>query len=177
VNTLPLHPAVVHVPLGLALVMPILLAGLLWAIVTHRLPGKAWLVALVLQGVVLGAAALALRTGEQDEDRVEARAGEARIEAHERAAQAFTAAAGGTFLAAALALVLRERRRPFLTAGGASVALSVAMLALGIQAGHRGGLLVHGGAGLSAPGEGGQGESDAQAAGAERSEQHDDDDD
>src|SRR5215831_19495536 len=29
VNTLPLHPAVVHVPLGLALVMPVLLAGLL----------------------------------------------------------------------------------------------------------------------------------------------------
>ena len=174
-NTLPLHPAVVHVPLGLALVMPILLAGLLWAIVTHRLPGKAWLVALVLQGVVLGAAALALRTGEQDEDRVEARVGEARIEAHERAAQAFTVAAGGTFLAAALALVLRERRRPFLTAGGASVALSVAMLALGIQTGHRGGLLVHGGTGLTAPG-GGQGEGDEQAAGQEPSDQDDDDD-
>lgn len=176
-NTLPLHPAVVHVPLGLALVMPVLLGVLLWAIATHRLPGKVWLVALVLQGVVLGAAAVALRTGEQDEDRVEARAGEARIEAHERAAQAFTVAAGGTFLAAALALMLRERRRPFLTAGGASVVLSVAMLALGIQAGHRGGLLVHGGAGLTAPGEGRQGEGDEQAAGQGPSEQDDDDDD
>jgi uncharacterized membrane protein len=151
VNTLPLHPAVVHVPLGLALVMPILLGTLVWAIATNRLPGRTWLLALVLQGVVLGAAAVALRTGEQDEERVEGGAAEGAIEAHERAAQAFTVAAGATFAAAALALALRNRRRPFLLAGATSVALSVAMLALGIQTGHRGGLLVHGAAGLTRP--------------------------
>ena len=40
VNTLPLHPAVVHVPLGLAVVMPFLLGVMVWAVVTGRLPGK-----------------------------------------------------------------------------------------------------------------------------------------
>ncbi|HZJ55421.1 MAG TPA: hypothetical protein VFD38_14880 [Myxococcaceae bacterium] len=144
-NTLPLHPAVVHVPLGLAVVMPLLLGAIVWAVVTRRLPAKVWLLPLLLQGVLLGAAVFALRTGEQDEDRVEARAGESAVDAHERAAQAFTAAAGATFLAAAAALALRRRRGPFLIAGAASVALSVAMLVLGIQTGSRGGALVHGG--------------------------------
>lgn len=148
-NTLLLHPAVVHVPLGLAVVMPFLLGAMVWAVVTRRIPGRVWLLALVLQGTLVGAAALALRTGEQDEDRVEGRAGESAVEAHERAAQAFTIAAGATFLAAAVALVLRNRRRLFLAAGGTSVALSVLMLVLGIQTGSRGGALVHGGAGVA----------------------------
>jgi uncharacterized membrane protein len=174
VNTLPLHPAVVHVPLGLALVMPLLLAGLVWAIVTRRFPARAWLLGLLLQGVVLGGAAIALRTGEQDEERVEARAGEVRLEAHERAAQAFTLAAAGTFVAAIVALALRNRPRPFLVSGLGTVALSVGMLALGIQTGHRGGLLVHGGAGIGAPTEGGQGGGEEQATGQEG---HDDEDD
>ncbi len=174
-NTLPLHPAVVHVPLGLALVMPVLLGVMVWAIATDRLPGRAWLLGLVLQGVILGAAAVALRTGEQDEERFEARIGEAGIAAHERAAQAFTGAAAATFVAAAVALALRNRRRPFVLAGATSVVLSVGMLALGIQAGHRGGALVHAGAGLTVPGEGGQGPGDEEAAEEESPEQDDDD--
>lgn len=182
-NTLPLHPAVVHVPLGLALVMPVLLSGLLWSIVARRLSVRAWLVGLLLQGVVLGAAVIALRTGEQDEERVEARAGEALLEAHERAAQAFTLVAGGAFLAAVVAFGLRKRPRAFLVSGLGAVALSVGMLALGIQTGHRGGMLVHGGAGVSAPGEGGpgeggQGEGQEHAAGQEsRGSEEDGDDD
>lgn len=179
-NTLPLHPAVVHVPLGLALVMPVLLSGLLWAIVARRLSARAWLVGLLLQGVVLGAAVIALRTGEQDEERVEARAGEALLEAHERSAQAFTLVAGGAFLAAVVAFGLRKRPRAFLMSGLGAVALSVGMLALGIQAGHRGGMLVHGGAGVSAPteggpGEGGQGEHAAEQESRGSEEDGDDD--
>jgi hypothetical protein len=47
-------------------------------------------------------------------------------------------AAGATFLAAAVALALRNRRRPFLAAGVTSVVLSVGMLVLGIQTGAEG---------------------------------------
>ncbi|HUM13179.1 MAG TPA: hypothetical protein VLT82_19685 [Myxococcaceae bacterium] len=174
-NTLPLHPAVVHVPLGLALVMPLLLGVMVWAIATDRLPGRAWLLALVLQGLILAAAAVALRTGEQDEERFEARTGEAGIAAHERAARAFTGTAAGTFAAAVVALALRHRRRPFVLAGATSVVLSVGMLALGIQAGHRGGALVHGGAALAVPGEGVADPGTAETAEKESSEQDDDD--
>lgn len=176
-NTLPLHPAVVHVPLGLSLIMPVLLAGLVWAIVAGRLPPRAWLVGLLLQGVVLGAAALALWSGEQDEERVERSAVEAQVEAHERSARAFTFAAGGTFVAAAVGLALRSRPRPFLTAGVGTVALSLAMLGLGIQAGHRGGLLVHGGSGLGAPVRGEPGGGEEQAVSRDARDQDDDGDD
>lgn len=174
-NTLPLHPAVVHVPLGLALVMPLLLAALLWAVLTNRLPGRVWLLALVLQGVVLGAAAIALRTGERDEERVEGRVGEARLQAHERSAHAFTLSAGATFVAVGLALALRNRRRPFALVGMTSVVLSVAVLALGVQAGHRGGALVHGSVGLGAPAEG-QGAEAPQAAEEEETDSAEDED-
>ena len=57
-------------------------------------------------------------------------------------------------MAVGLALALRNRRRPFALAGMTSVALSVAMLALGVQAGHRGGALVHGVASVGAAAEG-----------------------
>ena len=144
-NTLPLHPAVVHVPLGLALIMPVVLLGLLWAIVTDRLPGKVWLLALLLQGILLSGAGVALWTGGQDEGRLEARAGEASLEAHERAGQAFAVAVAATFAVGAVGFLLRGRRGPFVAAGGTAVALSVAALLLGIQVGHRGGLLVHAG--------------------------------
>ena len=174
-NTLPLHPAVVHVPLGLAVVMPFLLGAMVWAVVTGRLPRKVWLLALALQGSVLGAAALALRTGEQDEDRVEGRARESAVEAHERAAQAFTFAAGATFLAAAVALALRNRRGPFLAAGGTSVALAVLMLVLGIQTGSRGGALVHGAAGMASGAEAQPGGDEAGPE--ERTAAKEDDDD
>jgi hypothetical protein len=157
--------------------MPLLLGAMVWAIASGRLPGKAWLIAMVLQGVLLGAAAVALWTGGQDEDRVEARAGEAAVNSHERAAQAFTVAAGATFLAVVGALVLRNRPRPFLTAGLASTVLSIGMLALAVQAGRQGGALVHGGGALvqgseNAPTDPGQ--PPEQGAGEERDDDDDD---
>jgi len=176
VNTLPLHPAVVHVPLGLALVMPALFAGLLWAVYTNRLPRAAWLVGLVLQGFLLGAALVALRTGEQDEERAEARASEAQVDAHAQSARAFTWAAGATFAAAGLALALRARPRAFAGAGLASVLASLAMLALGVQAGHRGAALVHSAPGMDAPAAPGEADGEPRAA-TGSSVEHDEDDD
>ena len=176
-NTLPLHPAVVHVPLGLALVMPVLLAGLLWAVYTNRLPRAAWLVGLVLQGVLLGAALVALRTGEQDEERAEVRATEAQVDAHAHAARAFTWAAGATFAAAGLAFALRTRPRAFAGAGLASVVASLAVLALSVQAGHRGGALVHSTPGMGAPAQPGEADGEPRAATGSPVEHDEDDDD
>lgn len=42
-NPMPLHPALVHVPLGLAVLLPLLTAGVAWAVWTGRLPIRAWL--------------------------------------------------------------------------------------------------------------------------------------
>ena len=36
-NSVPLHPAIVHIPLGLAMLMPVFAAGFAWAIWTRKL--------------------------------------------------------------------------------------------------------------------------------------------
>jgi hypothetical protein len=104
---------------------------------------RAWVVALLLQGILLGGTALALWTGGQEEERFEERAGEVSLDAHQRAAQAFGAAVTATFAVGTIGFLLRRRRRPFVAMGAGAVALSLAALALGIQVGHQGGLMVH----------------------------------
>jgi hypothetical protein len=58
----PLHPAVVHLPIALAVLMPLLAAAWIAAIAKGFLPARAWLAVVVLQ-VLLGASAwLAVET-------------------------------------------------------------------------------------------------------------------
>ena len=84
---LPLHPALVHLPLGLAFVMPFLALILAWALWTGRAPRRTWAIVVALQAVLLAGGLLALRTGEAQEDRVEPIVGETALGRHESAAQ------------------------------------------------------------------------------------------
>ncbi|HSQ67896.1 MAG TPA: hypothetical protein VLM85_32020, partial [Polyangiaceae bacterium] len=83
------HPKLVHVPMALAVLMPLVAGGLLLAWWRKWLPGRGWTVAVGLQAILLGSGILALRTGEAQEDRVEPIVGEKAIDAHEEAAEAF----------------------------------------------------------------------------------------
>ena len=49
---LPLHPAIVHIPLGLAFVMPLLALGLTWATWRAHRPRRAFAVLVALQLLV-----------------------------------------------------------------------------------------------------------------------------
>lgn len=62
----PLHPKLVHVPIALAAIMPMLASGLLLAWQQGWLPRRAWTVALLVGGVLA-----ALNTGEVDAEEVE----------------------------------------------------------------------------------------------------------
>jgi uncharacterized membrane protein len=136
----PLHPAVVHFPIALALLAPFLIAGLLYAIRSGRSPARAWVGVLVLQAVVAGSAWLAVETGEDEEDRVERVVAEAPIEAHEEAAERFLVLAGVAVVIAGVGL-----------AGGtvglvARFVMLFASLGLAwavMDVGHRGGELVY----------------------------------
>ena len=66
----PLHPAVVHMPIALAILAPAL--ALLAAVLISRklVPPRTWLALVVLQGLLVGSAWLALETGEEQEERV-----------------------------------------------------------------------------------------------------------
>ena len=141
-NALPLHPAIVHVPLGLSLVVPLLGAGIWWASRRGWLPVRAWLLVVALQAVIVAGGYAALETGEHEEDRVERVVAESRIERHEERAELFMAGAGITLGLAALALLPLGERRQRVVAGVA-VLSSVAALGLGVSLGHSGGELVY----------------------------------
>ncbi len=89
------HPKVVHVPMALGVLMPLIAGGLLLAWWRAWLPRRAWLLAVGLQAILVGSGVLALRTGEVEEERVEGVVADRYIESHEEAAEAFVWASGG----------------------------------------------------------------------------------
>ena len=66
---MPLHPAVVHLPLGLALAIPfVALYALVVARRTGRLDRARWLPVVLLQALALAGGLAALRTGEAEQE-------------------------------------------------------------------------------------------------------------
>ena len=141
-TSLPLHPAIVHLPLGLALVIPALALASIWAIWTGRARPRAWLAIVALQSVLLGAGLVAMNTGEREEDRVEAVVPEAAIEQHEAYAEQFLWAAGITLALAAGVLAVRQPAAAGVLAA-AAFAGTLAVAASGLRVGHAGGQLVY----------------------------------
>ncbi|MDP2054865.1 MAG: hypothetical protein Q8L75_14600 [Acidobacteriota bacterium] len=141
-NSLPLHPAIVHFPLGVAMLMPFIAAGFAWALWTRRAGRAAWIAVVVLQAALLGSSLVAINTGANDEERVERVVQASAIEAHEEAAEQFAWASGVTLLLAAVVLVFRRRE----LAGPLTAAVVIATIAvagLGLRVGHAGGQLVY----------------------------------
>ncbi|MBX3464759.1 MAG: hypothetical protein KF830_16435 [Planctomycetes bacterium] len=139
---LPLHPKIVHLPIALAVLLPLLSSGLLLAVWRNWLPQRAWALVVVGQLLLVGSGVLALRSGESDEDRVERLVPEAALEAHEEAGERFVWA-GGTLLVLSLLPLLLRSPRARLAAGAATFAGTLAVLGLGYQVGQKGGELVY----------------------------------
>jgi hypothetical protein len=141
-NALPWHPAVVHLPLALAMLMPLFAAGFAWALWTGRIRHRGWFVILGLQALLVGSGIVAMRTGEAEEDRVEAVLQRGVLHEHEELAEQFVWAAGATFVLAAGVLLFR---RPGATRAlaAAAVAATVVVGGLGLRVGHAGGQLVY----------------------------------
>lgn len=136
----PLHPAVVHLPLALAVLLPGL--AMLGTFLIHRgfLPTRAWALLVLLQALLVGSAWSALETGEDQEDRVEGFVAERLIEAHEEEAERFLLLAGIGLLAMTVGLLPRDAGRVGRVVGSAC---AFGVLAAGLAAGHSGGELVY----------------------------------
>lgn len=152
------HPKVVHLPIALSLLMPLVCAGLLLAWMRNLLPRRTWIVAVVLQAFLAGSGFVAMQSGEAEEETVEALVAEARIEAHEEAAEIFTWSAVAALFLFAVALLLPGEALAQKVAMAATAA-SLVVLFLGYRTGQAGGSLVyeHGAASAytsSAPGIG-----------------------
>jgi hypothetical protein len=139
--TVPLHSALVHVPLGLAAVLPLVAAGLALALWRGVLARRTWLVLVALQALLVAGGVAALATGDRDEDRVERVVGEAAVHRHEEAAEAFLWSAAVVLAAAIAVLVLPARA----SAAGTVVVVAgtLVVTALALRAGEAGGELVY----------------------------------
>lgn len=136
----PLHPAIVHFPVVLAVILPLFAIGAIWAISRGARPRRAWAIP------VAGAAALALsawaavETGEAQDERVEQVVAEKPLSAHEEMAETFLT--GATILmvvtAAGLAGGIAGR-----AARITSVLGSLALVIGAARVGHTGGELVY----------------------------------
>lgn len=168
---MPLHPAVVHIPIALAVLMPLVSLGLLFSWWRGWLPRRAWWVAVALQAALVGSGLLALRTGHAESEQAEQARGEETVDAHEDAAEVFEWSAAG-MLALALAAALLRREAAARATAGVAVAASLAVLTLGYRTGSAGGHLVYGGGAAAL--SGGEGEAGAAEGGASDNGDQDD---
>ena len=136
------HPMVVHIPMALGVLMPLIAGGLLLAWWRNWIGRRVWFLAIALQAILLGSGVLALRSGEAEEGRVERVVAERFIEAHEEAAEVFVWASGGVLAVMLLAGALGSRRGGLPTAAAATLG-TLLVLGLGYRTGQAGGSLVY----------------------------------
>lgn len=149
----PLHPAVVHLPIALAVVVPLLAVLTIAAIHRGLLPARSWALVVLLQAILAGSGWLALETGEDQEERVERVVAERHIETHEEAAERFLILAWVGLAACGAGLL---PGRPGTAGRVAGTLAALVVLSAGVRVGHTGGELVyeHGAASAYAAGSG-----------------------
>jgi uncharacterized membrane protein len=142
----PLHPAIVHLPIALALLAP-LVATITWLAIRARAVGsQGWALAVLFQVLLLGSGWLALETGENEEERVEKVVAERLIEQHEEAAERLL---GISAVVCAASFVGLAAGRVGAVGRAATILIGAAAFAAAVAVGHSGGELVyrHGAAG------------------------------
>ena len=146
----PLHPAVVHFPIVLAILLPLFAIGALVAIRRGARPLRAWSLPLAVGAALTLSAWVAVETGESQDERVERVVGNAPLEAHEEAAELFLTLSGVLLLVSATGLVRGVVGRAGRIAGTVG---AIALVVAAAQVGHSGGELVyrHGAASAYAP--------------------------
>lgn len=137
----PLHPAVVHFPLVLAVFFPFVAAGVLLLMRRSRSGRGAW-AGVALMAVLLSVSVWAsIQTGEAQEDVVEPVVGEQVLHEHEEAAEGLLL---GSLLLGAVTLVGLVPGRPGQAGRWVTVPAGLVVLALAVGVGDSGGELVYG---------------------------------
>ena len=136
----PLHPAVVHLPVAIAVLVPIVAVGALIFIKRGTRPRVAWGLTVALLFALLLSGWVALQTGEQQEERVEDVVGDAPIHAHEEAAELFMLTTGAVL---AIGLAGFAPGRVGRAGRWAATLGTAAILGAGWNVGHSGGMLVY----------------------------------
>ena len=172
----PLHPALVHFPIVLTILLPVVALVALWRIRRGTAPRTAWSIAVLAAAALSASAWAAVQTGEGDEEAVEEVVAGAPLERHEEAAERFLLLTGGMLVIAAAGLL---RGRAGATARVVSTVAALGLVVAGVQVGHSGGELVYRYNAASAHVTDAAGDGRLSAAGAEdrsRGDRKDEDD-
>lgn len=138
---LPFHPLIVHFPIALAFILPLLMLAFAYMIKVNKMSSQAWLIIIGLQLGLTITGYVALESGENEEHQVEKIVDKKIIHEHESKAEIFV---GSTVIALVLsvaAFFLRKEFQFFIQLGVTLVGLVSCYLA--IQTGHTGGGLVY----------------------------------
>ena len=136
------HPKIVHLPIALAVLMPLVASGVAFAWWRGWFDRRVWVLVILLQAGLVGSGFLAMNTGEKEEERVEKVVAEQHIEAHEEAAEIFVWASAAVLVLMALPLVLPQGQLRWAAIVTACIG-SIVVLAFGFRAGEAGGRLVY----------------------------------
>ena len=139
---IPTHPVVVHLPLALAVLLPLGTASVGWAVWKGKLPERAWAGIVIAHFVLAASAGAASLLGESDARRIQTRVEASHVEEHEGEGHRLLIGAVIAFGLAVGGLVLRDvkHRR---TAIAATIAAGLACAVLAIIAGRGGAELVY----------------------------------
>ncbi len=136
----PIHPAIVHFPIVFVVLLPAAALAATVLIARGRPARRTWGWVVGLAVVLSASSWVAVRTGEQQEERVESVVAESVLHEHEEAGERFLALTGATALLLAIGLVPGRAGRLARYTGALA---TVGLLAAGLQVGHSGGALVY----------------------------------
>lgn len=136
----PLHPAVVHFPIVLASLLPVFAVGALLALKRGAAPRVAWGIVFALSLATTVSTLAAVKTGEDQEERVERVVPESAFEEHEEAGERLRVVAALVTLVMAGGFLNGRKGR---AARWAGMVASVGLMAGAFQTGHSGGQLVY----------------------------------
>lgn len=136
----PLHPALVHFPIALAVLLPLAALAALVAIRGGTKPLGAWTVVVALSGLLTVSAWLAVQTGEAQEEVVEEIVPRSAIHGHEESGEQFLWLSVAALLVTTVGLATGRAGRVGRMAGAA---MAVVLLVAGVRVGDSGGELVY----------------------------------
>lgn len=136
---MPLHPIIIHFPIAIGCLLPLLMILNSLAIRKWQWPVRTWWMVVFLQGLFFLSALVAVETGEWDEENGRSPLVSG-LEVHEEWGEKVPVAAG-IMLALTLTPFFLPKKRNLLMI--VTILGSIIVVGLLIQTGHTGGMLVH----------------------------------
>ena len=137
---IPLHAAIVHIPLGIAAIMPLVAIGVAIALARGLVDKRAWALVVALQLFVVVGGFAAMNTGHTEEETVERIVEKKFVHEHEERGEVFVYTATVTLALAASAFFAGPQRLAMIA--GATALGTMVGFVLAVRAGQAGGELV-----------------------------------